>query len=398
MSRFPKVSETFILNEIIELERLGMQVEVFPLIRQREAVVHAEARDLVARAHYQRPLSRTVAAAQLHWLWRAPGRYLGAWWRALWGSAGSPPALARALYVVPQAAAAARLMTALEVDRVHAHFANVPALSAYIVHRLTGLPYSFTVHAYDLFVERTMLGEKLAAADFAVTISDYNRRLLAQLYGPAGRRAHVIRCGVDTAYFRPTAHGRADAPFTVVCVASLQEYKGQRILLEACDLLARRGVAFRCLLAGDGPDRTDLAAEVDRRGLGDAVTFLGAQPRDAVRRWLARADACALASVRTPDGLMDGIPVALMEALACELPVVATDLSGIGELVEHERTGLLVPERDAVALADALERLARDPALRSRLGRAGRAKVLAEFELRGNVRRLHRLFSAEGAL
>ena len=177
-------------------------------------------------------------------------------------------------------------------------------------------------------------------------------------------------------------------------VASLEPYKGHSDLLRACALLAARGVAFRLLLVGDGVERARLEALARDLGLGDAVTFLGRRPRPAVRQLLAEADLFALASVTTASGKKEGIPVALMEALASGVPAVATDVSGVHELVVDGATGLLVPERDPEALADALEALARDPALCKRLGRAGRAKVLKEYDLTRNVRRLHALMAA----
>ena len=391
MSRFPKISETFILNEIIELERSGVPVEVFPLHREHEPVRHREAESLVRRAHYTPLLSREVAAAQAWWLRTSPRRYLGAWWHALRGSVRSPAMFVRAFYVVPLAAAFARVMQASAVQRVHAHYATYPALAAFVVRRLTGLPYSFTAHAHDIYVDRTMLEDKLRDAHVVVTISEYNRRLLRELYGELADRVHVVRCGVDPAFFAPHRPAGPGRPFTILCVASLEPYKGHRHLLRACALLAQRGLDLRCVLVGDGAERPRLERDARALGLGERVAFLGRRPRDAVRDLLAEADAFALASVTTPDGKKEGIPVALMEALGSGLPVVATALSGVHELVVDERTGLLVPEADPEALADALLRLARDPGLRDRLGAAGRAEVLERYDLRRNVRVLRDL-------
>ncbi len=396
MSRFPKITETFILIEMLELERQGVRVEIFPLIREREPVQHADAQRMVERAHFCRLFSRSVLDAQIYWLLRRPRAYLRAWWRAVRGNLESPKFLSRALVVVPKAAYAARRMVELDVDHLHAHYATHPALLAYVVHLLTGIPYSFTVHAHDLYVERPMLGEKVAAASFVVAISEFNRRMLIDLYGAtAEERVIVVHCGIDPALFRPRERREPGELFTIACVASLAGYKGQRYLIDACDVLHQRGVPFQCLLVGEGEDRPHLEAQIRRLGLTDRVRLLGAQPRHNVSELLQQVDALALPSVVMPNGKMEGIPVALMEALAAEIPVVATAISGIPELVRDGETGLLVPERDAAALAEALLRLYTDRDLGRRLASAGRQLVLREFNLEHSVAQLRALFERD---
>lgn len=395
MSRFPKITETFILYEIIELERLGTHVEVFPLIREHEQVVHAEARALVERAHYSRLASRDVLGAQAYWLLRRPLAYIGAWLRTIAGNIGSPSFLLRALVVVPQAAWFARRMVERQVDHVHAHWATHPTLAAYVVRQLTGLPYSFTAHAHDIYVDRPMLAEKLRAASFVVTISEYNRRLLAELYGNLADKVSVIRCGVDPAIFQPRQARAQGDTLSILCVASLQDYKGHAYLLDACAQLKLAGRSLRCVLVGEGEERTAIQAQIERLGLGAEVQLAGRQPRDRIIQLMEQADVMVLPSVTTRRGKREGVPVALMEALAVELAVVATAISGVPELVVHGETGLLVPERDAEALAGALATLYADPALGRRLGATGRERVLREFNLASNAAALHALFQRD---
>ncbi len=392
MSRFPKISETFILNEILELERLGMRVEVFALLREEAPVSHPEARRIAEHAVYGASVGR-LARAQLHWLRRRPGAYLRTWWRALLGNASSPKFLLRTPMTVASGA-----LFALEAERrgvrhVHAHYATHPALAAWVVGELTGLPYSFTAHAHDIYVERPMLARKLADARFTVAISDYNRRLLEALYGE-NERIRVIHCGIEPHFFAPRAQPAPADVLRVLCVASLEDYKGHPHLLQACALLRDRGVPFRLVLVGEGEDRHAIERLVADLRLDESVELLGAQPRDRVAELLAEADVFVLPSVVTPSGKKEGIPVVLMEALAMEIPVVATNISGIPELVEHERTGLLVPERDAEALAAALERVHLDREAARAMAAAGRAKVLAEFDLRRNTAALRDLLAA----
>lgn len=394
MSRFPKISETFILYEILELQRLGMQVEIFPLLREKAPVMHAEARTLVEGAHYSSILTKEVLQAQGYWLRRQPAAYLHAWVQAIRGNASSPKALSRALVVVPQAALFAQRMVELGVSHVHAHWATHPALAAYVVGLLTGLPYSFTAHADDIYVERSMLDEKIRHAHFVVTISEYNKRFLSELYGEAiANKIVVVHCGVDSSVFVPRTHASSNSLFTIVCVARLEQKKGHTYLVEACAQLKAQGLSFRCLLVGDGEERSQIEGQIKRLGLEDSVILLGQQPRSRVTELLAEADAVVLPSVTTAKGRQEGIPVALMEALAAELPVVASAISGIPELVEDGQTGLLVPERDPTALAAALARLQNDRDLGRRLGAAGRLKVQREFDLQRNTATLHRMFT-----
>lgn len=392
MSRFPKISETFVLYEIVALEELGFHVEIFPLVREREPVQHREAERLAKRAHDVRLASRAVLAAQLHWLRRRPDAYLAAWGAALRGNLRSPRFLIRALAVVPLAATFAWRMEELSVGHIHAHWATHPALAAYVASRLTGIPYSFTAHAHDIYVDRPMLEEKIRRAAFVVTISEFNRRFLQHLYGRlATDRVVVVHCGTDTSLFHPP-EVRTQGPWTIVCIASLQPQKGQTHLIEASRQLVAEGVDLRCLLIGEGETRAMLEDQIRDAGLEHRVQLLGHQPRHRVVQLLAAADVVAQPSIVLPSGKMEGIPVALMEALAMERPVVATDISGVAELVEHDVTGLLVAQQDAPGLADALRRLHRNPDLGARLGRAGRQRVVESFDLTRSARQLAERF------
>lgn len=397
LSRFPKVTETFVLYEILEIQRLGSRVEVFSLMQERDGVRHPEAESLAGRACYPRRDLAGVLRAQARWLRGDPRRYLRAWAQAVRGNARSPKFLLRALAIVPAAAYFADAMKRSGIDHVHAHFATHAALAAHLVHLLTDLPYSFTAHAHDLYVDRSMLGEKIAGARFVVTISDFNRDLIGRLYGDQARaKTVVIRSGVALERFPAGELDGAGRPFTLVCIAALEEKKGHPFLIDALGALADRGADFRCLLVGEGDEREAIADRIAARGLRDRVELLGAQPRERVVELLHAADALVLPSVIPPSGKMEGLPVALIEGMAMARPVVATRISGIPELVRDGHNGLLVPERDAPALSAAIGRLMEDRELGARLGRAGRATVEADYDLGRNVARLHQLF-ADGA-
>ncbi|MDQ3866413.1 MAG: glycosyltransferase [Actinomycetota bacterium] len=390
-SRFPKLTETFILYEILGLEREGFEVEFYPLQRERTSVLHPEAIPVMERAHYLPFVSRTILRSQLDLVRKSPRTYVGTLVSVLRGTFGSLKFLAGGIVFFPKVAHAARLLSEEGVTHVHCHFATHAALAGFVIHRLTGIPYSFTAAGSDLHVDRRMLCQKVAEAAFVVAISNYNRDVIADECGEASlRKVRVIRSGIDTSFFRPRESGRSSGRFRILCVGTLHEVKGQTYLIEACRLLADAGVDVVCELVGDGPDRAALMRQIEAAGLTGRVTLLGARTRHEVAESLALADVVATPSVPTKGGRREGIPVVLMEALACGLPVVASAISGIPELVEHERTGLLVPPGDPAGLAQALRRLHDDVALSRRLGAAGREKVVREYDAYGNAVRLAR--------
>jgi glycosyltransferase involved in cell wall biosynthesis len=395
MSRFPKLSETFILAEIQAVEEQGLQVELFPLLREREDVVHSEARPLAARAHYQPFLSLPILGSQLHFLRRRPRKYLGALWALLRGTWGSPNFFVGALGIFPKVAHTGRLMEAGGVDHVHCHFSSHPAAAGFVIQRLTGIPYSFTAHGSDLHVDRHMLCDKVAEAAFVVPISEFNRNVILRECGDhVAEKLVVIHCGVDTDLFRPRDVAEQERPFTVICVGMLHEVKGQSYLVDACRLLAEEGIHLACTLVGDGRDRPALQRQIAEARLDGRVTLAGRRTRAEVAELLLSADVLVAPSVPTKRGKREGIPVALMEAMSGGVGVVASDISGIPELVENEATGLLVPPRDARALADALRRLHDDPSFRRRLALAGREKVVREFDVHKSASALAGRFRA----
>lgn len=426
MSRFPTLTETFVLYEILAVERQGVQVEVYPLLRGKntttlsdgtsiwkkaaelfqkphgDAVMHAEALDLAKRAHYQPFISWAIVMAQLYFLLRSPRRYLAALWAVVRGTWGSLNFFVGGLSIFPKCVYFAYRMKSDGVSHVHAHFANHPTLAAFVIHRLTGIPYSFTAHGSDIHRDQRMLREKVADASFVVPISHFNRELISRVCGGEFReKLKVIHCGVDTRVFQPVGRVRrsgTDRPFTILCIGKMHEVKGQMYLIEACRRLRNRGIRFCCQLVGDGPDRAQLSERIDAAGLTDHVQLLGLRTRDQVVELVRDADVVAAPSVPSRSGRREGIPVVLMEAMACGVAVVASDLTGIPELVEHGRCGLLVPPGDDAALADALASLHDDPQLRSRLGRGGRCKVLEEFDLEKNAAALAARFRQEGRL
>lgn len=399
VSRFPKISETFVLFEILALEAQGFRVDLYPLLRSAEVVLHPEARALTERARFQPFISRAIVGSNLHFLARRPWRYLRALATVVAGTLGSRNFLLGGLAVFPKAVHAARLMQQEGVEHVHCHFANHPAVAGFVISRLTGIPFSFTAHAFDIYVDRHILRSKVREAAFVVTISEYNRRLIVAECGEeAEGKTVVIHCGVDGAVFRPRRDERPAGGLAVACVGTLEQKKGQAVLVEACRMLRRKGIDVTCSIVGEGPERGSLERAIGAAALDGHVTLCGAGTREQVAALLARSDVLVAPSVRLPNGKQEGIPVVLMEAMSCGVPVVASELSGIPELVEDGSSGLLVPPGDPAALARALERLYSDRALRRRLGIEARRKVRREFDLAANAALLGRRFEVAAAV
>lgn len=396
LSRYPLLSETFILREMWELEQRGQRLRVYPL-RPVRGKRHARVEALRARV-WIAPW-RGPCASHLRWLWRRPGAYGRTLAAVLWHNRGDLNLLAGAVAYWGKAVGIAERMQWDGVEHIHAHYATHPGLVAYVAHRLTGIPYSFTVHAHDLYCHRAMLGEKVRRARSVVCISEFNRRRLEAMVPPPRPRIEVVHCGVEVAAYGGARRGRDEDAETgrlrLVAVGSLQPYKGHCHLVAACARLRERGLEFECRIVGAGNLRRKLATQIRDCGLEGVVRLEGAASEAEVAAALAWAQVFVLPSVVERSGKMEGIPVALMEAMAAGLAVVASRISGIPELVEEERSGLLVPAADAEALAAALERMG-EAGLRRRLGAAARERVSAEFDLAASVERLERVWAAAG--
>lgn len=398
MSRFPKITETFILYEILALQHEGLEVAIFPLQRQAVRVMHPEAEALMAQVRFLPFISLSLIAVNLRCLLRQPLTYLRTWWEVLCGTWGSVNYFLGALVFFPKAVGIARQCEALGVTHLHAHFANHPALVAFIVYRLTGIDYSFTAHGSDIHKCQQMLAKKFSHSRFTVMISQYNKRFFDRHTGmDGGDKMPVIHCGIDSAIFhpveRPVIIGQ---PVQLLCVASFREVKGQRYLIAACERLMRRGIEFRLHLAGDGPQRGAIERQIRLGGLSRHIILHGALIRPKVIELLRHSDIFVLTSYHTPSGNREGIPVVIMEAMASGLPVVASDLSGIPELVADRQTGLLARPQDSKHIAAQLAQLINNAAMRRVMGQAGREKVQAEFELQHNVRQLIARFKRFG--
>lgn len=393
MSRFPTVTETFILREMIEMERQSQPVRLVPILRDNPPVIHEEAKPWMPRAFFTKYLSGSILTANARTFVRRPLKYVSLLARLVAGTITKPGTLARTVALFPKSVYLAQELQREGLKHIHAHYATHPSTMALIIAELSDITFSFTVHAHDIQVDRSLLAWKLRKTRFVRSISDYNKRFLERLYPneTRGGKILVVHVGIEPTAYEDNA--RTLVPITsgvpkILCVAAHRPYKGLPVLIEACRILRDEGIRFHCDVVGHGPMRAELEQMIREKNVGDVFVLAGPRPQDEVARMMAEATLFVLPSIIASDGQMEGIPVALMEAMASGRAVVSTSISGIPELVEHGTNGLLVKPGDAEELAAAMRSLLADPLRAKEMGVRGQQKVRAEFTIQDCVAQL----------
>ena len=387
VSLFPCWSETFIVREIHELLKLGVDVRIVSLKPASETLVQSDARALLDRVIYPASTWSSVLRAGAAIL-RHPARSLRELAEIVRGFVGQPRTLAKSLVTWWRTLALLDDVRRLQPRHLHAHWATYPSTAAMIASGRLDIPFSFTAHAHDIFLEDHLLARKLTRAAFSVTISNYNRTFLADRVSPALlNRMRVIHCGVPPQGYAFKPQGRQSG--SILAVGRLDPIKGFPHLIDACGILARHGIDFTCRIVGEGPLRDQLTRQIASLGLQQQVQLLGARKQEEVRELLNTAALFVLPSVVTPQGDRDGIPVALMEAMACGAPVVSTRVSGIPELVTDGVCGLLAEAGDAADLARCIELQLGDAEQAGERAIQARRKVEAEFDVAIEAAKLH---------
>jgi len=388
LKRYPRFSETFILTEILAHQDAGLGLEIFSLRDPEDGPVQDEVARVTAPVEYLSVPPEGLKASEL---WQGLNQ-ARAELPALWvGLEAACEADAREVH---QAVRLARRVRQHGIGHLHAHFATSATTVARLAARLAGISYSFTAHAKDIFhedVDPADLGSKLTDAAAVVTVSDFNREFLRIRYGSAAAGVRRLYNGLDLRLFR-FATPAARRPL-VVAVGRLVEKKGFSHLIDACRVLAQRGVDFECRIVGGGPLAEQLAAQIAGLGIEARVRLLGPRPQREVVALVQEAAVFAAPCVVGEDGNRDGLPTVLLEAMALGTPCVATDVTGIPEILADRGTGLMVPQRDASSLADALERLLADGVLRVGLARRARLRIEQDFDIRRNASALRALFA-----
>jgi len=394
LKMFPRLSETFVLNELLELERQGVEVDVFSLMHPNDGRFHGRLAELRLTATYfpsEKPEHYWDAVQRLPTDLATP---LDRWQEA----AGflRRYSIPRDLEFLLRAVKIAARVKERRIGHLHAHFATVAARMAAVVSMLTGVPYSFTAHAKDIFretVDRRLFADLVERSAFCVTVSDFNREfILANTPGIRAEKVFRLYNGIDLGFFAPSdERPRADRPH-IVSVGRLVPKKGFDHLLQALRLCKDEGMKFRATIVGDGEEQVGLRVLRDRLALGDDVIFSGALTQEQVRELMAGATMIALACVPDRDGNMDALPTVLLEALALDLPIVSTRLTGIPEIVGEDSGLLTAPGDDrefAVAIRSLWERIRTGEQPRG----SCRARCERLFDLSENVAVLRERFA-----
>jgi glycosyltransferase involved in cell wall biosynthesis len=391
-SRYPVLSQTFCDAEMLELERHGHEIVLASVYPPKTALRHEYLAKLTAPIHYAPPaseLNKLVKKAKRNRRWPAA---LVAEHERKYGPGYKAATRARnALFFV-------QLFERERVGHFHVHFANRAAHTALFVKAISGIPFSMTAHGQDFMSDLGNVGllrEICAAAEFVGAETDYSRGLLAARCPESARKIICIYNGIDLARFRETAHSTtSEGPIRLLSVGRLVRFKGFVVLLDACAALKERGSNLRCKLIGGGPMRDELEALAGRHQLGRVIEFAGERFQQEVLDALRSCDIFVLASTYDERGASDVFPTVIAEAMASGKPVVSSSIAGIPELVLHGQTGLLVPPNDSEALADAIERLARDADARGAFGAAGRRRIEERFRIDITIEPLLKAFDA----
>lgn len=385
VSRFPMIHETYVLREIIELERQGQPILLVPLHRGGSRILHEEAKPWLRRALYTPAMSLKIASANLRQLVKQPRRYFAVLGRLIAATFIDPVVLLRSLALFPKSVHLAATLRASGIRHVHAEFATDPATSAWIMSAVSDISYSFSIHGPDVFVHRLLMRDKIAGAEFIRAVSTFTKAFLSGLYPVLSEgKIEVVHVGVNPEVYADAAAaaaGRGSHRPIIFSAARLTETKAFPVLIDACARLARTGLDFECWIAGEGPQQSEVEDAIRQHDVADRVKLLGPRPQHEIARLIGEADVFVLPSVIAYSGQMDGIPVALMEAMAAGKPVIASAVSAIPELVDDGRSGLLVDVTHPEQLANALRRLIDDPALREQMGHVGQEKVRREFDV-----------------
>jgi glycosyltransferase involved in cell wall biosynthesis len=402
---YPRISETFISNEILLLERLGFKIHIFSMRQPRENFCHETVKKIRAKVDY---LPETLLKPLPKFLYhnmqlakKQPRLYSEAFRKALvrfrrTRKSATLKHLFQAGYLVN------KFLPASGVKHFHAHFAHSPTSVAMFASFLSGIPFSFTAHAKDIYTsDRRQLREKIGLARFVVTCTEYNRKHLKQV--SRGDRfaittpIHGIYHGIDMELFSSNADQNKKKqtptpPFQLMTVARMTSKKGLPTVYNALRILKTKGLSFHHTLIGDGDEQHKILSLIKSLGLETVSQWLGTRPHKTVLEQYRKADLFVLGSEIAENGDRDGIPNVFVESMAMGVPVVGTNISAIPELIRHEETGLLVPPGNPEALANAILRLLQDENLRNRIIVAAREKVTTCFDNRKLIQDLAKVF------
>ena len=389
VSKFPCYDEAFILREIYALSKM-MDIAIFSLRKSTEKILHDQARELLSKTVYVPYLfSWGIIGAELLTLLTHPIRYVKAFRRLVIGNIKSPNFLIRNLAFFPKAIYLAHWIRRRKITHLHAYWATYPASVALVASEIAGVPFSFTGHAHDIYVDTTHLKEKMMRASFVTTCTQQNKKHLMKVAPDYPDQQILVNYhGLQLDQFDVNGKLR-NKTFQILSVGTLQYYKGFQFLLPALAALKDKGFNFTCVIVGGGPLESDLRKHVRLLGLEPYVTMTGPLRQDEVIPYYKKSDLLVL--MAQPEWHW-GIPNVLIEALAAKTPVITTRFGSVEELVTDGETGLLVPPKDTEVLVAAIDHLYTDELLRKKLAEAGYRRVIEYFDLEKNIRQFAQRF------
>lgn len=389
---FPKPSETFIFREVINLRNMGLPLKVFTLYGELSGNLSPEMRD--ASDDVERlglPFLKSIHANVLYW-WKRDRVLTRKVLRTLsvkrWSGLEKT---GENLWAFFCAFRLARRFEQERIEHIHAPWASGPATAAWIASRLTGIPFSFTARAWDIFPPDKGLPDKIRDATLIRSETKYNIDYMNRLVGGYADKFHLTYNGVPLKTPRESPVPMK-APLRLLALGRFVGKKGYEYLLRSCKLIHDSGLDFHLTLAGDGPRRASLERLSQELGIADKVSFPGFVTYDRVSDLFYATDILLMPSVIDSSGDRDGIPTVIMEALMHRVPVVATDVSGISEVIEDGVTGLLIPEKNASAIAEAMQQMATDRQSAVEMAERGRERVRQQFDPERNHRNVLALY------
>ncbi len=394
VSQFPCYDEAFILREIYALSK-KTEILIFSLRNSKDSVVHDQAQELLPKTVYIPYLfSDYLLWAHLKTFFANPMRYLEILFGLILGNLKSPEFLIKNLIFFPKTIYLAEYLKKENVTNIHAYWATYPASVALIASELSGIPYSFTGHAHDIYLNTTYLAKKMMKASFITTCTQQNKQHLmkvAPLY--SDRRILVNYHGLNLNLFSVNGKTR-NKTFQILSVGTLNEHKGFKYLIAALALLREKGFQFYCTIVGGGPLEAELKKQISVLQLGSYITMTGPLKQSDVLPHYKKADLLIL--MAQPEWHW-GIPNVLIEALAAKTAVITTQFGSVEELIRHEETGLIVPPKNPETLAKNIELLYHDEELRQKLAEAGHRIVCEKFDLDKNIQEFKERFQKYAA-
>ncbi len=398
VSQFPCFDEMFILREMSALAEAGFDYDLHAVKASHEHVVQAQAQKLLPRAHYL-PFCffGKVWQAQIYFLMRQPLRYVSTLLLLAFEMWRKPVSLLKSLMLFPKALGYARMVQQRGVVHLHAFWATFPATMAWIIQRFTGLSYSLSAHAHDIYEDDSMLARKIRCATFVMTCTDYNREHLSRLVPEKREAIKLIYHGLELKKFYDDAAARVAQhdKLRILSIGTFYKTKGFDTLLAACALLKKQSFAFECKIVGDGPERENLQALIAQHDLQKEVQLLGYLKQEELRP--LRLWASVFILLPRPY-LHWGIPNVFIESLAARLPVIATPLNAINELIQPEHTGTIVPCDDPTAAAAALREVHENSQRHATMALAGQKLVAEKFDAQHTTRQVLNMFAETLAL